>query len=127
MRIKHLVATACLLSLSGCFDAAPAYAGLGCRMYPDGGVALLDWGAAERFDGLEATSLMAAMLADNDQAGPLADLRTFDVPKADTLYAVTAGDVVLLVRVTGNMVCPDDPVGIRTFDAAKYRVLPAHG
>lgn len=115
-----------LLVLSSC-GLDPAFAGMGCRIYPEGAVAQLAWGAAERYDGRVATDLMAAMLADDNQAGPMVDLRTFDVPPTDTLYAVPAGDVVLLVRVRGNMVCPDDPVGIRTFQAAKFRVLPGAG
>lgn len=115
-----------LLLLSSC-GLDPAFAGMGCRVYPDGAIAQLDWGAAERYDGRVATDLMAAMLADDNQAGPMVDLQTFDVPPTDILYAVEAGDVVLLVRVKGNMVCPDDPVGIRTFQAAKFRVLPGAG
>ena len=109
--------------LGGSLLCAPGAASAACMMMQADSFAKLNWGTAERFDGTEANLMMEAMLADANQAGPLVDLETFNVPKADTLYALPAGKVVLLIRVKGTTACADDPVGLDTFRAAKLRVL----
>jgi len=111
--------------LGGSLLCVPGAASAACMMMPPDSFAKLNWGTAERFDGIAANRIMEAMLADANQAGPLVDLETFDVPKADTLYALPAGKVVLLIRVKGTTACADDPVAIDTFKAAKLRVMGA--
>ncbi|MFO1183366.1 MAG: hypothetical protein U1E56_01105 [Bauldia sp.] len=96
----------------------------GCSILP-AAPSSKDGGKAERFDGLTATRLMQAMLAESNLAGPLVDLDTFEVPKVDTLFALPVGREVLFVRVRGTTVCADDPVDIHLFESAKFRVLPA--
>lgn len=95
----------------------------GCSILP-AAPSSKDGGRAERFDGLTATRLMQAMLAESNLAGPLVDLDSFEVPKVDMLFALPVGREVLFLRVRGTTVCADDPVDIRLFESAKFRVLP---
>lgn len=110
------------LGLLGCLLASPA---LACTGYSPETLRNFDWGQAERFDGLTATRLMQAMLAISNLAGPLTDLRTYNVPAVDFIYALPVGEQVLIIRVRGTLLCDDDPVGRELYEEAKRWVLPA--
>lgn len=121
MRVKHLVALACLLSLSGCFDAAPAFAADKPCKPPTGiEIELQRVGALwSVYEGSRANALISLLSAgsNNPEALPV---------NADLIYVVKnpdAMDTTLLVVffngcMVGGLVAPTDVIKQASWQSA---------
>lgn len=101
--------------------ATPAFAQ--CVTIPPEDFAALDFGTAERFDQGEALLLIQGMMDAPD---------LMSIPKSArgtiTLWALTVGNQVLILRQTGpTTLCSDEPVDRGVFETGKLRTLPRSG
>lgn len=118
--MKPLILKALVVTSTICL-AAPAAAQ--CVTIPPEDFAALDFGTAERFDQGEALLLIQGMMDAPD---------LMSIPKSArgtiTLWALTVGDQVLIIRQTGpTTLCGDGPVDLSVFQTGKLRTLPRSG
>lgn len=78
---------------------------------------------ADHYGPFDAARLMRQVLAEASGQGPHADFTQAAIPKVDDLYALPVGGSVLLIRVTGTTLCPDDPVDRDIYEAARRVVV----
>ncbi len=119
--MKHVLALLALLCIF-CTEVSPAQAGLCVALQPDQ-FAEINWGKAEHYDSYTGGRILAAMTVIDGRA--VIDLDLVPAPKIDELYALPAGNMVLIIRVSGRTLCGGDPVNREVFDSAKFWVLPA--